>query len=143
MRVGLFIIAIFLCAEINADDDSASPEDNGRLCLASVPAPNDSPKSLSNPSGENPDVAYAVKVGDFDRVDLSRVSGTWITELRLDKKHPIVIYADGQRIASFYLKFEVQESSQCLFLNSLYLTWQLWPSSRTGSWCDCDSPDTD
>lgn len=115
-----------------------SDADSGRLCIVPVPKPNSEPKSLANPSGGNPDYEYSVKVGDRERIVISRTVGTLVDGLDPTAKHPIIIYEDGSRAASFYLDFTGGELSQCMFFRSLYLTWDVWPMSRTRGWCDCE-----
>jgi hypothetical protein len=109
----------------------------GRLCIASVKAPNDQPKTLYNPSGGNPEVTYSVKVADRAPTQIARESGEWLEGLALGSKLPVIIYEDGKRTTSFYIEFGEDKVSQCLFLNSLYLTWQVWDWKQTGPWCDC------
>ena len=141
MRTFILFLSLFLWQTAGADTDDAEDSDYGRLCLASIATPNDSPKSLSNPSGENPDTKYSVSVAGRSAVDLLNDSGVWVERLSTSVRHAIVIIENGERSASFFLKFDESESSQCLFLAPLYQTWQLWPSSRTGKWCDC--PDSE
>ena len=131
------LIFLFILAA-PSESIAGGPTINGRLCLAAVPAANDLPKSLSNPSGGNPDIEYSVKVGGHDIFVLSRETGRWIRNLDTQTEHSIAIFEDGWKAASFYLSFEDNEKSMCLFLSPLYLTWQLWPMKRTGDWCACD-----
>jgi hypothetical protein len=139
MRLLLFIVASFVWQEATADPKPPAADNKGRLCLASVEAPNDLPKSLHNPAGGNPDVTYTVKVADRSPVDLSRESGEWLEGLSLNARLPIIIYVNGERTASFFVQFSEDEASKCLYLNTLYLTWQVRAWSRTGPWCDCDT----
>ena len=115
----------------------------GRICIASVEAPNDAPKSLSNPAGGNPDVTYSVKIADYSPIVVSRESGTWLDGLKVDAKLPVIIYEDGTRKASFYVQFNNDDSDKCLFMNTLYRTWQVWSWDRVGAWCDCNSAAND
>ena len=138
MRIWLFVVAILVSSACGADPRTTEDENIGRLCLASVPEPNDDPKSLSNPIGGNPSVTYSVRVADRELVSLRGDHGTWVLALDQSKRHPIVIYADGEQVASFFLNFEDTENSVCLFQNTLYQTWQLWPWKRTGPWCNCE-----
>ena len=132
LRYALLILLAMLWQSATSE-----PEHTGRLCIASVTAPNDQTKSLANPSGGNPDVAYAVKVADRDRIEISHESGIWLKGLAIDTRLPVIIYEDGERAESFYVQFSEGMASKCLFLNSLYLTWQVWDWKRTGPWCDC------
>ena len=113
---------------------------NGRLCLGTVVAPNDDPKNLSNPPGENPSSIYSVKVEGFETVNLSHETGVWIENLNTGQRYGVIIYRDGERIESFYLRFPIYVNSLCLFISPLYQTWQVRPWDRADSWCGCDSP---
>lgn len=137
MRSVLVIVLTLFWQSIAADTQLAAPDSAGRICIASVEAPNDKPKSLHNPGGGNPNVTYAVRVADQPPITISRESGVWLEGLKLDSKLPVIIYEDGERTASFHIQFSEEESSKCLFLNTLYLTWQVWNWERTGPWCDC------
>lgn len=78
-----------------------------------------------------------MKIADRSPLKISRESGEWLEGLELNSKLPVVIFEDGQRAASFYIEFSDDEASKCLFLKTLYLTWQVWDWKRTGPWCDC------
>ena len=132
------ITALLSSTIVFADDTSPTSRTSGRVCLAAVPAPTAGRRSLSNPSGGNPDVTYSVQINFRKPVELSRTIGQWSDGLALGKQHSVMIRADGQRIESFYFTFnEPHESDLCLWFKSLYQTWQLWPMSRTGNWCEC------
>ncbi len=137
MRSCLLILLLLVWHVSSADTVTVKDADKGRLCLASVVTPNDSPQSLSNPSGEHSAVSYSVSVSGRAAIKLSQKSGFWVNKLSSTDRHAIIVFVDGKRSASFFLEFGDPELSQCLFLAPLYQTWQLWPSSRTGSWCDC------
>ena len=117
--------------------------DTGRLCLASVPEPTDEMKSLSNPTGGNPKVTYSVQVDQRVPVGLSHEDVHWIENLRFGERHSVLIRADGERLESFFFRFDTvhfrnrAKPDLCLFLNPLYLTWQLRPVEQTGDWCRC------
>lgn len=132
MKLVLVAILTFLSQAAVAESEAT-----GRICLASIKPPNDQPKSLYNPSGGNPDVTYSVKVGDREPMQFSQESGQWLEGLALDSEVPVVIYEDGEQSASFFVDFGRGEVNKCLFLRTLYLTWQVWDWSRTGPWCDC------
>jgi hypothetical protein len=111
--------------------------------LAPVPKPTDGEKSLSNPTGENPRLSYSVQIDQHDPVAVSSSAVHWIDKLDLRKRHSVVILANGKPLESFHFTFSQHDfrnqdkQDLCLFLNSFYLTWQLWPVERTGKWCPC------
>ena len=117
----------------------ALAEDGVRhLCLAAAPTPTSGERSLSNPTGGLPDVAYTVRLDDLAPIPLSRETGAWSPGLRVGDRHTVAIAADGKGVASFHFRFEALDGAeQCLFLEPLYQTWQLWPLERTGDWCSC------
>jgi len=138
MQDRLVQFVVLLCIACPAVVRSEESLSQGRLCIASAPPPTSGSKSLSNPTGGNPDVAYSIKIGSAEPVIISRLRGTWIEDLDTKQRYPIIVFENGVRTASFFLNYSNGENSRCLFLNSLYLTWQLWPMTQTGSWCDCD-----
>ena len=144
MRITLIIVVTLIWQSVNADSESpVAPVSEGRICVASVEAPNDAPKSLSNPEGGNPDVTYSVKIADHSPIAVSRESGNWLDGLKVDVKLPIIIYENGRRTASFYVQFNNDDSAKCLFMNTLYRTWQVWSWDSVGAWCDCNSAEND
>lgn len=144
MRVIFFIVVTLIWQSANADSEpSEASAQEGRICIASIEAPSDAPKSLSNPEGGNPDVTYSVKIADHSPIVVSRESGTWLDGLKVDAKLPVIIFEDGKRKASFYVKFNNDDSAKCLFMNTLYRTWQIWNWDRVGAWCDCNSTEND
>ena len=137
MRNRTVVLAVLFCFARTALAEPQVLSSVGRLCVASVPTPTAEPKALANPAGGNPDVEYSVKIGGNSDLVMSRDRGVWIENLNLDRKYPIVIFEDGERTASFFLKLTEDNPSQCLFLSPFYLTWQLWPMKQAGNWCDC------
>ena len=100
---------------------------SGRVCIASVAAPNDQSKSLANPSGGNPDVVYSVKVADRSPIEISRESGLWLEGLPLNSRLPVIIYEDGERTASF-ARFSTRAATSLTFgcWSDLYPTELDW-----------------
>ena len=142
MRTALVIVSALLWQDAAANTEPpAESERVGRICIASVEPPNDSPKSLSNAAGGNPDVSYSVRIADHSPVAVSRESGTWLEGLEVGARLPVIIYEDGNRTASFYVELADEQPTSCLFMNTLYLTWQFWRWDQVGEWCDCDSAD--
>ena len=140
MRTTLFIVVALIWQLADADSHSdVAPATKGRICIASVATPNDSPKSLSNPAGGNPDVAYSVRIAEHAPILISRESGAWLKGLQLGAKLPVIIYEDGKRTVSFYVQLSSDNPAKCLFMNTLYRTWQVWDWNRVGVWCDCNS----
>lgn len=134
MRIATLVVAALIWQTALSE-----PGPSGRVCIASVAVPNDQSKSLANPSGGNPDVVYSVRVADRSPIEISRASGLWLEGLPLNSRLPVVIYEDGERSASFFVEFTTDSTSKCLFLNSLYLTWQFRDWRRTDPWCDCSA----
>jgi hypothetical protein len=113
----------------------------GSICLAGVPEPTAGDKGLGNPAGGYPEPDYSVQVDRGDIVRMPRPGkgdkpSTLLEGLSLDSRHLITIRLKGKAIESFYYRFPGGEPYQCLFLNELYLTWQIWPVKRT-HWCKC------
>ena len=144
MRTALFIVSSVLWQFAVADSESTAESDQkGRICIASVEPPNDEEKSLSNPAGGNPDVVYSVRIAEHSPIAVSRESGTWLEGLNLGASLPVIIYENGNRTASFYVHLSDDEPTKCLFMNTLYRTWQVWGWDRVGVWCDCDSAESE
>ncbi|ANM29868.1 hypothetical protein ABI59_10190 [Acidobacteria bacterium Mor1] len=111
--------------------------------MAPVPKPNDQRKSLANPSGGNPRHTYSVRIGRREPIELDYESVHWVEGLDLQPKHDVVIYADGVPLESWSFRFSDYtfknrgKPDLCLFLEPLYLSWQLWRVERTEDWCPC------
>jgi hypothetical protein len=140
LRTALFIVSLLLWQSAIADSEpSVESEQEGRICIASVEPPNDAAKSLSNPAGGNPAVSYSVKIAEHSPIAVSREAGTWLNGLSVGTRLPVIIYENGNRTASFYVQLSDDEPTKCLFMNTLYRTWQVWSWDRVGAWCNCDS----
>ena len=114
----------------------------GSIFVAGVPEPTPGDKGLGNPAGGIPEPYYSVQVDRGDIVRMPRPGkgdkpSTLLEGLSLDSRHLIAIRHKGTPIESFYYRFPEGEPHQCLFLNELYLTWQIWPVKRT-PWCKCN-----
>jgi hypothetical protein len=60
-----------------------------------------------------------------------------IAELDLTSRHRVTVFCDHKPQQSFVFRFSDFKSKQlCLFLNSLYMTTQLWEAKRA-PWCKC------
>ncbi|HMC32168.1 MAG TPA: hypothetical protein VKL99_15145 [Candidatus Angelobacter sp.] len=113
----------------------------GSICIAAVEAPNTGEKSLSNPAGGNRIQHYAVRIDDLPLVHTDSKHGFRTPPLEYARKHRVRIIGDGKPVASFYFKFdEFKTNNLCLFMNTLYETWQLWDMKETGRWCSCRRP---
>ena len=62
-----------------------------------------------------------------------------IEGLDLTARHLVRIRHEGRPLASFHFRFPKGEPAQCLYLNELYLTWQLWGAERAS--CRCRASD--
>jgi hypothetical protein len=72
-------------------------------------------------------------------VKLSRANGSWVSGLRLDERHSVVILADQKPMQSFWFSFNTRSTTElCLFMEPLYETWRLSPFRETSNWCSCD-----
>ena len=143
-KIAVWCLTIGVCFSHAAVEKPENDKpDNGRLCLAAVPEPTDGMKSLSNPTGGNPLVTYSVKVDRREPVQLSYEDVHWVENLGFPERHSILIRADGERLESFFFRFDTvrfrnrAKPDLCLYLNPLYLTWQLRPVEQTGDWCRC------
>ena len=140
MRTALFIVSSLLWQFAVADSEPpVESVQEGRICIASVAQPNDDAKSLSNSAGGNPDVSYSVQIAEHSPIAVSRESGKWLEGLNVGARLPVIIYEDGNRTASFYVQLSDDEPTKCLFMNTLYRTWQVWNWDQVGTWCNCDS----
>jgi hypothetical protein len=134
---GLTILATLLCLLATA---SASAESRASLCIAGVREPNAQGKGLANPSGGNPEPDYSVQVNGGQQIRVPRLERgekpIGIASLDQQARHSLIVRRAGKRVESFHFRFPADTLNQCLVLNELYLTWQIWPAgSRLG--CKC------
>jgi len=139
MTIGLLLTAAL--SSMAAAAVATEPEKSGSICVAGLREPNAEPKGLANASGGNPEPDYSVEIGLRDKISVPRIErggkpGVLVGGLDPKVKHLITIRHKGRRIESFYFEFTSGELEQCLFLNELYLTWQVWPVKRNRS-CKC------
>ena len=115
----------------------------GRVCLAPLPIP---AKGQSAPWKriDGSDLTnYSVRINQESSITLSFGKAQWVSGLSLTDEHSVLIRVDGEAVDSFKFKFaeaafeDATRPDLCLFLGSLYFTWQLWPVERTGDWCPC------
>lgn len=115
----------------------------GRMCLAPLPTPAKGQGAPWRAVGNDNLTNYVVRVDRQKPVPLSLSAASWISGLDLEVRHSVSIRADEKVLESFDVQFDqvsFRDKSRpdlCLFVNSLYLTWQLWPVERTGEWCPC------
>ncbi len=114
---------------------------NGTICVARVSEPTSGEKSLANATGSNPEPDYSVQVDRGELVGVPRSAkgdkrGVLMEGLDVGSRHLIVIRHKGRVVESFYFRYPNDEPKQCLFLNELYLTWQMWPMEKA-PWCKC------
>jgi hypothetical protein len=136
------LIAVLLGAAPAIVDAQAGGESDrrARICVAGLHEPSTEAKGLGNPSGGNPEPDYtvefnrekAIKVPRLDRGD-GPASFVYLDQ---SKRHLIAIKHKGRQVESFRFDFPADEPNQCLFLNELYQTWQVWPAKRNRS-CKC------
>ena len=141
---GKMIVALLLAAVLpspGTTEQTAQPATSASICIAGLREPSKEPKGLGNPSGGNPEPDYTVDIGVRTKVPVPRLDrggrpGILVDGLDPKAKHLITIRHKGHRLQSFYFEFPPGEPEQCLFLNELYLTWQVWPVKRNRS-CKC------
>ena len=115
----------------------------GSVCLLSTTDPTPGEKSLYNYSGGNPTPDYSAQIGKGSVVAIPHSpngagAGVLITGLPLADSHLVRIRHQGKPLESFRFRFEEKDRGRlCLFLNELYLTWQLWPADRYPPACKC------
>jgi hypothetical protein len=118
-------------------------EDNGRICLAPLPVPREGIRPPWHELSENGLVDYFVKVDNRDPVQLSKSEVSWISNLSVDESHKLIVLENSVPKESFTFNFGQYEFKHftkkdlCLFVNNLYLTWQLYKVEQTGNWCPC------
>jgi len=114
----------------------------GSICLLSIPEPTAEDKSLYNYAGGNPPPEYSVQFGSgsivqFPHSPKGAGRGILITTMPVDETYLVRIRHQGKPIESFRFRFDTEDRGKlCLFLNALYLTWQLWTVDRLPS-CRC------
>ena len=138
MTLALLLIAL---SSMRGTAVAIETETKASICIAGLREPSREPKGLGNPSGGNPEPDYSVEIDRRTQVSVPRIArggkpGVLVEGLDPNTKHLITIRHKGRRIESFYFEFESGDFKQCLFLNELYLTWQVWPVKRNRS-CKC------
>jgi hypothetical protein len=144
-HAGMAVAALLLAGAASLPEAMGAAElrsSSGSICLAGIPEPTPGDKGLGDPAGGNPEPDYSVQVDRGDIVRMPRLGkgdkpSSLLEGLSLDSRHLIAIRHKGKAIQSFYYRFPEGEAHQCLFLNELYLTWQIWPVKRT-PWCKCN-----
>ena len=136
MRILLVSALLIAVSVVGAANTGASDTDTrGRLCIASLAPPTPGPKSLANPRGGDPNINYSIRIDSGSVTAVSSTQGQWLDALSTSDQHVLSVYAEGKRVESFKFSFPADTTELCLFNNSLYGTWQLWPMKRTR--CDC------
>jgi hypothetical protein len=137
LAAGGLAVSVFRLASAAAALDTSN--ELGRLCVAPVPAPTAGEKSLANPSGGDLQVTYSVQVNQRPAVTVSPEHGQWVEGLSTSATRVVSVFADGKRLTSFKFTFQASASNQvCVWRNTLYGTWQLWPLSESRDWCKCE-----
>ncbi len=140
--IGGLIGVLVFTTELAAQDIKS-----GRVCLAPLPILDkgqETPWKIVNNKNET---NYSVQINDKAPVRLSTTKVHWVPDLDLDKFHQAVVLIDEKKAESFNFTIEAKslrnksKPDLCLFVNSLYLTWQIWPVEKTGKWCPCWSND--
>ena len=138
------IVALLLSAALSSMATAARAAEqttSASICIAGLREPSTKSKGLGNPSGGNPEPDYSVEIGGRTKVPVPRIDrgerpAILVGGLDPKARHLITIRHKERRIQSFYFEFPSGEFEQCLFLNELYLTWQVWPVKRDRS-CKC------
>ena len=68
---------------------------------------------------------------------------SWISSIELEKEYVVQILKGN--IVQEQFRFDISnyafkneaKKDLCLFVNALYLTWQLYKVEETGAWCPC------
>jgi hypothetical protein len=108
----------------------------GSVCLPSIAEPTDEDKSLFHSTGRNPPPEYSVQIGSGPTVQFLHSPkgagpGILITGIPIDQRHLIRIRHQGKPLESFRFRFDKEDrGKRCLFLETFYLTWQLWAVDR-------------
>lgn len=135
MLIRALLLAAFI---VGIGTQGLAEEPVGSVCLAAAPTPSSGERSLSNPNGGLPDVTYSIQIDAAAPIELSRSTGISSPPLAIGDRHTVIVTQDATRIESFHFRFRPGEARElCLFMKSLYQTWNLWPLEQTGSWCSC------
>jgi len=121
---GMRTIALSVLALLAGGPAVSEPkeEPSGRICLAPLSDPAKGQAARWRAVGDDGLTNYSVKVNDKAAVPMSLVKAQWIPGLDITMEHSVIILAEGAPV-------------DCLDIDSLYFTWQLWPVERTGNWC--------
>jgi hypothetical protein len=122
--------------------------DLGRICIAPLPTPMEGkplPWEINNSNGLTD---FYVKIDEREPIQTSVSKVVWLEKINSNVNHSITILKGSSsqekfsfNINSFTFKNKFKKDL-CLFVNELYLTWQLYKVEQTGSWCPCWSSET-
>jgi len=140
LAVLLAVVVVVICAAAPVDEAKLP---HGRVCLAALPEPAKGQRTPWRTEGERGLTNYSVQIDERQPIPLSTSKSQWVDGLDLATNHSVAIRIDGKTVESFVFDFgqfefrKVNKPDVCLFMNSLYFTWQLWRVERTGEWCEC------
>jgi hypothetical protein len=140
MKARAVAAAVLLSVHVTV---AANAQETGSVCFAPVKEPTPGMKSLYNDTGGNPDPDYTIQFDLRAPVQMPRGAepSKLVEGLDVSRSHRVRVRHKGKQIESFRFRFEAGETRRCLFLNELYLTWQLWPYGRQSPWCKCGPAD--
>jgi hypothetical protein len=133
-----------LFAQSGGNSTAISTPPTGSICLLSITDPTPGEKSLYNYAGGNPRPDYSVQIGNgpvvpFPHSPKGMGAGILITGIPVAGSYLVRIRHQGKPLESFRFQFRDEDRGRlCLFLNALYLTWQLWPAERYPPACTCN-----
>ena len=126
----MVLLPFCLLAEVNT----------GVLCIAPVPLPTPGEISLANPTGGGRTFNFEIQIDKLEPIKTDHTETITLKDLSLEEKHLVQIRRDGKISTSFWFNFaERGGKNLCLWFKPLYETWNLWPASKCGSWCICNS----
>ena len=122
---------------------SSFAADLGRICIAPLPIPREAQSPPWKIDSSNGLTDFYVKVNGREPIQASTSKVAWINELSPDVEHSVTILKGSTVREQFsfnlnnYVFKNRSKKDLCLFVNSLYLSWQLYKVEQTGRWCPC------
>lgn len=131
----LFMLCIMSASSLGTD--------LGRVCIAPLPTPKEGIPPPWKIDSSNGLTDFYVKINDREPIQTSSSKVVWLNEINPAMEHSITILKGTTTKEQFsfnlnnYTFKNRSKKDLCLFVNTLYLTWQLYKVEQTGKWCPC------
>jgi len=107
----------------------------GSICVA--PIPPEPPHTAATPELFCKSGKLSLRIDDREAVSWPHDESLKLSDLSQAERHRVAVLCDGKPQQTFRFRFsEFRTDQQCLFINDLYQTVQLW-ESRQAPWCTC------